>query len=132
MGMEAMDMNQWLKEGVNVITMYGMKNYQREYEEYHEGYDHCTHTHEGYNFSAYGRNDCDGRWRYLRSMNAFYGSGRYGDEPMVERRLMDNSDIVEVEDRRSMEKEFGPILEHLSINLSLNPSSLCYEASLEE
>ncbi|KAI5653369.1 hypothetical protein M9H77_30556 [Catharanthus roseus] len=37
-----------------------------------------------------------------------------------------------VEDRRSMEKELCPILEDLSINLSLNPSFLCYEVSLEE
>ncbi|KAI5676257.1 hypothetical protein M9H77_07207 [Catharanthus roseus] len=37
-----------------------------------------------------------------------------------------------VEDRRSMEKELGSILEHLSIGLSLNPSSLYYEISLEE
>ncbi|KAI5666587.1 hypothetical protein M9H77_16440 [Catharanthus roseus] len=35
-------------------------------------------------------------------------------------------------DRRSMEKELGPVLEDLSISLSLNPSSLCYEVSLEE
>ncbi|KAI5677882.1 hypothetical protein M9H77_08832 [Catharanthus roseus] len=31
-----------------------------------------------------------------------------------------------------MEKELGPVLEDLSIGLSLNPSSLCYEVSLEE
>ncbi|KAI5678431.1 hypothetical protein M9H77_09381 [Catharanthus roseus] len=31
-----------------------------------------------------------------------------------------------------MEKELGPILKDLSISLSLNPSSLCYEVSLEE
>ncbi|KAI5653026.1 hypothetical protein M9H77_30213 [Catharanthus roseus] len=37
-----------------------------------------------------------------------------------------------VEDRRSMEKELGPILEDLSISLYFNPSSLCYEVSLEE
>ncbi|KAI5674212.1 hypothetical protein M9H77_14576 [Catharanthus roseus] len=32
-----------------------------------------------------------------------------------------------VEDRRSMETELCPILDDLSINISLNPSSLCYE-----
>ncbi|KAI5682527.1 hypothetical protein M9H77_03755 [Catharanthus roseus] len=37
-----------------------------------------------------------------------------------------------VEGRRSMEKELGPILEDLSISLSLNPSSLCYDVSLKE
>ncbi|KAI5650209.1 hypothetical protein M9H77_36214 [Catharanthus roseus] len=31
-----------------------------------------------------------------------------------------------------MEKELGPILEEISISLSLNLSSLCYEVSLEE
>ncbi|KAI5653312.1 hypothetical protein M9H77_30499 [Catharanthus roseus] len=84
---------------------------------------------------------------------------------MVEKRLMDISDIVSreidrknddgdlvskldgygrtlevirnldsqgVEDRSSMKKELGLILEHLSISLSLNHSSLCYEVSLEE
>ncbi|KAI5653359.1 hypothetical protein M9H77_30546 [Catharanthus roseus] len=89
-----------LFEGVNVIMMYGIKNYQREYDEYHEGYDHGAHTHEGYNFGAYYRNDSD------------EGRG--------------------VEGRRSIEKEVGHILEDLSISLSLNPSSLCYEVSLEE
>ncbi|KAI5676614.1 hypothetical protein M9H77_07564 [Catharanthus roseus] len=66
--------------------MYEMMNYQRDYDEYHEGYDHGAHTHEGYNFGAYGRNDDNGRWRYRRSMNAFHGNGSYGDEPVVERR----------------------------------------------
>ncbi|KAI5664512.1 hypothetical protein M9H77_23835 [Catharanthus roseus] len=60
-------------DGVNVIIMYMMKNYRTEYKEYHEGYNHGAHTHEGYNFGAYDRNDCDERWRYLRSMDAFYG-----------------------------------------------------------
>ncbi|KAI5681168.1 hypothetical protein M9H77_02395 [Catharanthus roseus] len=46
-------------DGLKVITMYMMKNYQREYDEYHEGRDHGVHTHAGYKFSAYGRNDCD-------------------------------------------------------------------------
>ncbi|KAI5652872.1 hypothetical protein M9H77_30059 [Catharanthus roseus] len=50
---------------------------------------------------------------------------------MIERRLMDSGDIVGVEDR-SMEEDLGPILEDLSISLSLNPPSLCYEVSLEE
>ncbi|KAI5653795.1 hypothetical protein M9H77_30982 [Catharanthus roseus] len=40
--------------------------------------------------------------------------------------------VLGIEDKRSMEKELGPILEHLSITLSLNPSSLYYEVSLEE
>ncbi|KAI5653437.1 hypothetical protein M9H77_30624 [Catharanthus roseus] len=40
--------------------------------------------------------------------------------------------VLGVEDRRSMGKEFGPILEDLSISLSLNPFSLCYDVSLEE
>ncbi|KAI5682963.1 hypothetical protein M9H77_04191 [Catharanthus roseus] len=31
-----------------------------------------------------------------------------------------------------MEKELGPILEDSSISISLNPSSLCYEVSIEE
>ncbi|KAI5672469.1 hypothetical protein M9H77_12833 [Catharanthus roseus] len=31
-----------------------------------------------------------------------------------------------------MEKELGPILEHLSLSLSLNPSFLCYEVPPEE
>ncbi|KAI5676049.1 hypothetical protein M9H77_06999 [Catharanthus roseus] len=144
--------------------MYGMMKYQREYDEYHEGYDHGVHTHEGYNFGAYGRNDGDGRWRHLRSMTAFHGNGSYGDKPIVERRLMYSGDIggdislslipylvqfprvddydfniancvsfvLEIEDRRSMLKGLGHILEDLSISLSLNPSSLCYEASLEK
>ncbi|KAI5672337.1 hypothetical protein M9H77_12701 [Catharanthus roseus] len=210
--------------GVNIINMYGMN--RREYGEYHEGYDHSAHTHEGYNFGAYGRKDCDEKWRYLRSMNAFYGNGSYGDESMVERsefpfvrnfgepsknqeeRLSYNSIktisffhfnsylcfeiyfkeiklfslifiehghhftflnslgtyferryfiefnsiscaiprvddydfniancvscVLAVEDRSSIEKELGPILEHLAISVSLNPSSLCYEVSLEE
>ncbi|KAI5653949.1 hypothetical protein M9H77_31136 [Catharanthus roseus] len=37
-----------------------------------------------------------------------------------------------VEDRRSMGKELGPILKDLSIILSFNHPSLCYEVSLEE
>ncbi|KAI5682215.1 hypothetical protein M9H77_03443 [Catharanthus roseus] len=141
--------------GVNVIIMYEMKNYQREYDEYHEGCDHGAHTHERCNFDAYGRNDGDRRWRYPRSLNVFYGNGSYGDEPIVERRKnfiefnsisctiprVDEYDcniadcvscVLGVEDRRSMEKELSPILEDLSISLSLNPSSLCYEVSLEE
>ncbi|KAI5658117.1 hypothetical protein M9H77_26910 [Catharanthus roseus] len=40
--------------------------------------------------------------------------------------------VLGVEDGRSMGKELGPILEDLSMSLSLNPSSLCYEVSLEE
>ncbi|KAI5681420.1 hypothetical protein M9H77_02648 [Catharanthus roseus] len=44
-------------DGFNVIIMYGMKNYRRKYDEYHEGYDHGAHTHEGYDFRAYDRND---------------------------------------------------------------------------
>ncbi|KAI5676397.1 hypothetical protein M9H77_07347 [Catharanthus roseus] len=40
--------------------------------------------------------------------------------------------VLGFEDRRSIEKELGPILEDLSISLSLNPSSLCYEVSLKE
>ncbi|KAI5667942.1 hypothetical protein M9H77_17795 [Catharanthus roseus] len=44
----------------------------------------------------------------------------------------DIRDLPGIKDRRRMEKEFGPILEELSISLSLNPSSLCYEVSLEE
>ncbi|KAI5672397.1 hypothetical protein M9H77_12761 [Catharanthus roseus] len=40
--------------------------------------------------------------------------------------------VLGVEDRRSMEKELGPILEDLSISLSLNSSSLRHEVSLEE
>lgn len=71
-----------------------MKNYQREYDEYHKGHDHGAHTHEGCNFGACYRNDCDVRQRYLWSMNAFYENGSYGDEPMVERSLMDSGDIV--------------------------------------
>ncbi|KAI5676853.1 hypothetical protein M9H77_07803 [Catharanthus roseus] len=110
-----------LENRCQYIIMHGMKNYRIEYDEYQN--DHGAHTHQRYNFGTYGRNDCDGRWRYLRSMNAFYGNRSYGDEPLVERR---------VEDRRSMEKELGPILEHLSISLSLNPCSLCYEVSLEK
>ncbi|KAI5650512.1 hypothetical protein M9H77_36517 [Catharanthus roseus] len=155
---------------INVIIMYGMMNYRREHDEYHEDYDYGAHTHEGYNIGAYGKDDCDGRWRYLRSMNVFYGNGSNREEAIVQRRLMDNGDIVEhgdhftflnslgtylkrryfiefnsiscaiprvddcdfniancvscllgVEDRRSMEKEIGPSLEDLSVNLSLNP-----------
>ncbi|KAI5653492.1 hypothetical protein M9H77_30679 [Catharanthus roseus] len=169
------------RAGVNVIIMCGMMNYQREYDEYHEGYDHGADTHEGYHFVAYGRNAGDGRWKCLRSINAFYGNRSYGDETMVERKLIDSGDIIElrdhvtflnslatylerryfiefnfiscaiprvdeyhfsianyvscmlrVEDRRNMEKDLGPILEYLSISLSLNPSSLYYEVSLEE
>ncbi|KAI5650044.1 hypothetical protein M9H77_36049 [Catharanthus roseus] len=41
------------------------------------------------------------------------------------------SRVLGVEDRRSMGKELGHILEDLSISLSLNPSSLCYEVSLD-
>ncbi|KAI5664567.1 hypothetical protein M9H77_23890 [Catharanthus roseus] len=37
-----------------------------------------------------------------------------------------------VEDTKSMEKELGPTLEDISISLSLNLSSLCYEVSIEE
>ncbi|KAI5672122.1 hypothetical protein M9H77_12486 [Catharanthus roseus] len=40
--------------------------------------------------------------------------------------------VLGVQDRRSMEKELSTILEDLLISLSLNPSSLCYEVSLEE
>ncbi|KAI5658013.1 hypothetical protein M9H77_26806 [Catharanthus roseus] len=40
--------------------------------------------------------------------------------------------VLGVEDRRSMEKELDPIFEDLSVSLSLNPSSLGYEISLEE
>ncbi|KAI5657878.1 hypothetical protein M9H77_26671 [Catharanthus roseus] len=40
--------------------------------------------------------------------------------------------VLGIEDRRSMEKEIDPILEDISISLSLNLSSLCYEVSLEE
>ncbi|KAI5682139.1 hypothetical protein M9H77_03367 [Catharanthus roseus] len=40
--------------------------------------------------------------------------------------------VLGVEDRRSMEKELGPILEDLSIRISLNTSSLCYEISSKE
>ncbi|KAI5671398.1 hypothetical protein M9H77_11762 [Catharanthus roseus] len=40
--------------------------------------------------------------------------------------------VLGVEDRRSMGKDHGPILENLSMSLSLNPPSLCYEVSLEE
>lgn len=39
--------------------------------------------------------------------------------------------VLGVEDRRSMEKDLGRILEDLSISLFLS-SSLCYEVSLEE
>ncbi|KAI5669021.1 hypothetical protein M9H77_18874 [Catharanthus roseus] len=39
---------------------------------------------------------------------------------------------MRIKDGRSMEKDLGPILEDLSMTLSLNPSSLCYEVSLEE
>ncbi|KAI5654082.1 hypothetical protein M9H77_31269 [Catharanthus roseus] len=158
--------------------MYGMMNCLREYDEYHKDYDHGAHTHEGYNFGTYGRNNGDGRWRSLRSMNAFHGNGSYGDKPIVETRIIDSSDlgdhftflnylgtylerkyiiefnsiscaiprfdeydfnianyvscVLGVEDRRIMEKELGPILEELSISLSLNPSSFCYEVSIEE
>ncbi|KAI5681924.1 hypothetical protein M9H77_03152 [Catharanthus roseus] len=63
----------WKRQSVNVIIMYGMNSYQREYEEYHEGYDHGAHTHDKYNFGAYVRNDYIERWRYLRSMHTFYG-----------------------------------------------------------
>ncbi|KAI5653676.1 hypothetical protein M9H77_30863 [Catharanthus roseus] len=121
-----------LLQGVNVIIMYRMKSYRIEYEEYLEGYVHGAHTHDRYNFGAYGRNDCEERWWYLKSMNYFYGDGSYVGKSMVERRLMDSGDIIGVEDRRSMEKELGPILEDLSISLSLNPSSLHYEVSLKE
>ncbi|KAI5671468.1 hypothetical protein M9H77_11832 [Catharanthus roseus] len=133
--------------GVNFIIMYGIKNYRREYEEYHEGCDHVAYTPEGYNFGAYGRNGCNKRtWR---SFHFPYSLGAY-----LERRYfiefnsiscaiprVDDYDfniancvscVLVVEDRRNMEKEIGPILEHLSISLSLNPSSLCYEVSLEE
>ncbi|KAI5667683.1 hypothetical protein M9H77_17536 [Catharanthus roseus] len=117
---------------INVIIMYGMKNYQREYDAYHEGYDHDAHTHEGYNVGAYGGNDGDGKWRYPRSMNAFDGNRSYGDEPMVERRFVDSGGVVGVEDRRSVEKELDPIPEHLLVSIFLSPSSLCYKVSLEE
>ncbi|KAI5676352.1 hypothetical protein M9H77_07302 [Catharanthus roseus] len=143
--------------GVNIIIIYGMTNYRREYDEHHEGYDHSAHTYERYNLGVYGRDDCN---------------GSYGDEPKVQRRIMDSEDIAEhgghftffnslgtylerkyfvesnsiscasrvngydfnianfdscvlgVEDRRSMEKELGPILEDIAIRLSLNLSSL--------
>ncbi|KAI5653610.1 hypothetical protein M9H77_30797 [Catharanthus roseus] len=138
-------------DGVNVIIMYGMKNYRREYDEqYHEDYNHGAHTLKVYNIGAYGRDDSDGRWRCPRSMNAFYGNGSYGYDPMVERRTWrsftflnslgiylerknfidfnstfcaipkgDEYDfkipncvygVLGVEDRRSIEKELGPIL----------------------
>ncbi|KAI5658097.1 hypothetical protein M9H77_26890 [Catharanthus roseus] len=58
-----------------------------------ESYDHGARTHLGYYFGAYGRNDGDGRWRYPRIMNAFHGNRNYGDEPMVERRLMDRGNL---------------------------------------
>ncbi|KAI5680919.1 hypothetical protein M9H77_02146 [Catharanthus roseus] len=65
--------------------------------------NHGAHTHEGYNFGAYGRNDCDERWRYLRSMNAFYGNGSDGNKSMVGRRLMYRGDIV----YRDMDRKNG-------------------------
>ncbi|KAI5667899.1 hypothetical protein M9H77_17752 [Catharanthus roseus] len=67
------------KKGVNVIIMYGMKKYQREYDEYYECYDHAAHTYERYNLGAYGRNDCNGSYR---------------DEPKVERRIIDSDNIL--------------------------------------
>ncbi|KAI5664571.1 hypothetical protein M9H77_23894 [Catharanthus roseus] len=54
---------------VNVIIMYGMKRYRKEYEENQEGYDHGVQTHDVYNFGAHG-------------------------ESIVKRRLMDNGDIA--------------------------------------
>ncbi|KAI5652264.1 hypothetical protein M9H77_29451 [Catharanthus roseus] len=67
-------------------------SYRREYEEYHEGNDHGAHTHDGYNFDAYGRNDCEESWRYLKSMNVFLWDGSYVGESMVKK---DNS-LVEL------------------------------------
>ncbi|KAI5654566.1 hypothetical protein M9H77_31753 [Catharanthus roseus] len=43
-----------------------------------------------------------------------------------------DSFVLRVEDIRSMEKELGPTLADISISLSLNLSSLCYEVSIEE
>ncbi|KAI5668818.1 hypothetical protein M9H77_18671 [Catharanthus roseus] len=97
--------------GVNVIIMYGMKNYRTEYDEYHESYDHGAHTHEGYSFDAYGRNDGDGRWRYPMIINSFYGNGSYGDKPMAERRLMDSGDHVEHGDDFTFLNPLGTYLE---------------------
>ncbi|KAI5652993.1 hypothetical protein M9H77_30180 [Catharanthus roseus] len=59
----------------------------REYDEYHEYYDRAVHTYERYNLGVYGG-------------NVFNGS--YGDEPKVERRIMDSDDIV---DECSKEKD---------------------------
>ncbi|KAI5664560.1 hypothetical protein M9H77_23883 [Catharanthus roseus] len=41
-----------------------------------------------------------------------------------------DSCVLAAEDRKSMEKELGPTLEDISISLSLNLSSLCYEMIL--
>ncbi|KAI5653471.1 hypothetical protein M9H77_30658 [Catharanthus roseus] len=118
--------------GVNVIIMYGMKNYQREYDEYHEGYNHGAHTLEEYNIGVSGRDDCDGRWMYLRSMNTFYGNGSYGNEPIVERRLMDSGDIVEF--WRTKQESRGKTCYNSLKIISFFPSNfyLCFEIYFKE
>ncbi|KAI5668261.1 hypothetical protein M9H77_18114 [Catharanthus roseus] len=80
------------------------------------------HLEKGYNFGAYDRNDCDGRWRYLRSMTTFHGNRSYRDEPMVERRLMDRGDIVGREiDRKNGDGGLDPLM---SSSVMFDPS--CY------
>ncbi|KAI5672485.1 hypothetical protein M9H77_12849 [Catharanthus roseus] len=119
----------------------GKSNYQRECEKYHEGSNHSDDTHEGYNFGAYSRNDCDEKWRYLRSMITFYGNRSYGNKSMVDKGSMYRGDIVDrdmdrrngIEDQgKSSEKELRIIHEHITISFSLNPLSLCHEVSLRE
>ncbi|KAI5675429.1 hypothetical protein M9H77_06379 [Catharanthus roseus] len=120
-------------DDVNIIIMYGMKSYRRECEEYHEGYDHADHTHDEYNFGAYGRNDCEERWR--DSERDECSKEKENDLEKNERAKemseeKQKTSKEELDDRRGMEKEPGPIPEDLSASLSLNPSSLCYEDPL--
>ncbi|KAI5681737.1 hypothetical protein M9H77_02965 [Catharanthus roseus] len=163
-----------LSVGVNVIIMYRMKSYQREYEEYYEGYDHSAHTHDGslvlMNFGEPSKNQ-KGRLGYKSiKIISFFPSNSYlcfeiyfkeiklfsllfikrGNHftflnsigTYLERRYfikfnyiscaiprVDDYDfniancvscVLGVVDTRSMKKKLGPILEDLSISLSLN------------
>ncbi|KAI5675933.1 hypothetical protein M9H77_06883 [Catharanthus roseus] len=145
-----------------------MKNYRREYDEYHEGYDHSAHTHA--NFGEPSKNHEERIVYNSIKTISFFSSNSYlcfeiyfkeiklfsldfiehGDHfiffnslgTYLERRYLIESNSITailrvddydfIEDRRSMEKELGPILEYLSMSLSVSPSSLSYEVSLEE
>ncbi|KAI5672463.1 hypothetical protein M9H77_12827 [Catharanthus roseus] len=117
-----------------------MKSYRREYDEYHEGYDHGAHTHEGYNLSAYEHRD---HFTFPNSLGTYLERRYFIEFNSISFAILKVVDydsniancvscVLGLEDGRSMEKDLGLILEHLSITLSLNPYSLCYEVSLEE